>query len=123
MRRAGVLRVAVAVLLLQGLGLVGAAVFLVVRARGDDTDSLGGALVGALIALLGAAAFAGLGLALRPPPRRAAVTPALLLEALCLPVAYGLFQGGQPAYGAPLLALAVTGLVCVVLGAGATPPP
>lgn len=121
MRRAVLLRVGVGVLLLQGVALLGAAAFLAVRTTGHDVDNRAGAIGGALLTLLGAAAFAGLGFALRLPPRRAAVTPALILEALCLPVAVGLFQGGKPEYGAPVLALALVGLVAVAVGAASVP--
>jgi hypothetical protein len=111
------LRVAVVVILLESLGLVGAAGVLVVKSVMGDPSSLGGALLGALLALLGAGvlALAARGIYhLRPAAR----TPVVVLQLLALPVGYSLgFQAGLLQYGGPILLAAL-----VVLYLLFTPP-
>lgn len=101
------LRVAVVVILLESLGLVGAAGVLVVKSVTGDPSSLGGALLGAALALFGAAvlAVAARGIYhLRPAAR----TPVVVLQLLALPVGYSLgFQAGLLQYGGPMLLAAL----------------
>jgi hypothetical protein len=103
------LRVAAGVACVQAAGLFAAAVVLVVKTVGGHPDSVGRALFGAAMALLGTlvllACVRGV-LALR----WAARTPMVVIELLALPVSYSLaFQAGRVGYGAPILisALAV----------------
>jgi hypothetical protein len=103
------LRAATAVVCLQGVALLVAAAVLVVKTLTGHPDSVGRALLGAAMAVLGAAVLltcARALLALRWPAR----TPVVVIELLALPVSYSLgFQAGLMAYGAPILlsALAV----------------
>jgi len=94
---------------LQALALVAAAVIVLAKAATQKSTTLGGALLLAAIALGGAAALvlcARALLRLRPAAR----SPAVVIEALALPVSYSLaIQAGRVAYGAPIMlsALAV----------------
>jgi hypothetical protein len=100
-------RLAAAVILLQALGLVVAASVLVVKSIVGEPDSYARALLGAVLALGGAALFAA---AARGILRgsSAARSPVVVIELLWLPVAYSLtFTSDQPLYGAPLLVTAV----------------
>ena len=99
---------------LEALGLLAAAVFFVVELGVADADDRVRAAVAALLALLGAV---GLGLVTRGllRGRRWARAPALVTNLLVLPVAYDLVRGGRWYVGLPLLvlALAVIGLLFV----------
>lgn len=100
-------RAATGVIAVQAAALFGAAVVLVVKTVAGHPDSIGRALLGAAMALLGMlvllACARGL-LALRPAAR----TPVVVLELLALPVSYSLgFQAGLMVYGAPILLSAV----------------
>jgi hypothetical protein len=110
-------RVAAAVIGLESLALVVAAGVLVTKTFDGHPDSVGRALLGAALALGGAAAL-GLGarglLRLRPAAR----TPVVVLQLLALPVGYSLaFQADRVGYGGPILVAAL-----VVLYLLFTPP-
>jgi hypothetical protein len=103
------LRLAAGVVCVQAAGLFAAAVVLVVKTIAGHPDSVGRALFGAAMALLGMLVLLtcvrGI-LALR----WAARTPIVVIELLALPVSYSLgFQADRMVYGAPILisALAV----------------
>jgi len=108
----------VGVLALQGVALLGIAGFLAVRATGHGVTTTAGAVVAALLALLGGLAFAALARSLRPPAADWAAPPAIVLELLCLPVATGLVQSGRPELGLPLGAAALIALVGLLTVAG-----
>jgi hypothetical protein len=113
----GQLRAAVVVIWLQALGLLAVAVLVIVKTAFGDPDSLGRALLGAALAVLGMIVLLlcarGL-LALRPAAR----TPVVVIELLALPVGYSLgFQAGLIGYGGPILFTAL-----VVLFLLFTPP-
>jgi hypothetical protein len=97
------------VLGVQALALVAAAVIVLIKAATQKSTNLGGAVLLALIALGGAVVLvvcARALLQLRPAAR----SPAVVVEALALPVSYSLaIQAGRVAYGAPIMlsALAV----------------
>lgn len=101
------LRVAAGVACVQAAGLFAAAVVLIVKTMVGHPDSVGRALFGAAMALLGMlvllACVRGV-LALR----WAARTPIIVIELLALPVSYSLgFQAGRIVYGAPILVSAL----------------
>ncbi len=107
------LRAAAALVAAQSLALVVVAALLVAKTIADHPDSVGRALLGAAMSVLGAlvliACARGL-LAGRPAAR----TPVVVFELLALPVSYSLgFQAGLMGYGAPIMvsALAVLYLV------------
>lgn len=98
---------ACAIIALQVLALVAAAITVVVKAATQTSSSLAGALLLAAIVLIGAAVLVmsarGL-LRLRPAAR----TPVVVLELLSLPVAYSLaFQANRVGYGGPILVAAL----------------
>jgi len=99
---------------LEALGLLAAAVFFLVALGVADTDDRVRAAVATLLALLGAV---GLALVTRGLLRRRrwARAPALVTNLLVLPVAYDLVRGGRWYVGVPLLVvgLAVIGLLFV----------
>lgn len=100
-------RAATGVIAVQAAALFAAAVVVIVKTVVGHPDSIGRALLGAAMALLGTlvllACARGL-LALRPAAR----TPVVVLELLALPVSYSLgFQAGLMVYGAPILLSAV----------------
>ncbi|WP_230204755.1 hypothetical protein [Parafrankia elaeagni] len=115
------LLVAGALLGLQTVVLTGLGVLLVVRGFGSDIDDVGRAETGGLLALVGAA---GLGLVtwgvLRG--REAFRSPALVTQVLCLPVAWGLLQGGLYGYGVPLVVVPIMIIVAIALGGGYARP-
>jgi hypothetical protein len=95
---------------LQGLGLVGIGVFLVVETALASPSDVVAALVSALLALL---AGAGVLLVARGLLRRGrwARSPALVLNLIGVPVAVGLLQGGRWYVGLPLLLWSVAVVV------------
>jgi hypothetical protein len=100
-------RAAAGVVCAEALALVVAAGVLVGKTVAGRPDSVARALLGAGLALLGAAALVlaarGL-LRLRPAAR----TPVVVLQLLALPVSYSLaFQAGRVGYGGPILLAAV----------------
>jgi hypothetical protein len=105
----------VLVLTAQGAALVGVAAYLTVRAFGHDAHNRGLAFLDVGATLAGAALLLGLARGLSRL-RLAARTPALVVEALCVPVGVGLFQGDQPAYGGVVLGGAVAVIVLLLAG-------
>lgn len=100
-------RAAVIVIGLEALALLAAAGVLVDKTITGHPDSVGRALLGALLAVCGALV---LGLAARGllRLRPAARTPLVVLQLLALPVAYSLaFQAGLVGYGGPILVAAL----------------
>lgn len=96
-------RVAAALIALEGLVLLVAAGILIAKTLGGHPDSIGRALLGATLVLGTAAALVlgALGLLRLIPAARA---PMVVLQLLALPVGYSLaFQAGLVAYGAPIL--------------------
>jgi hypothetical protein len=99
----GQIRVAAAVIGLEGLALLAAAGVLVAKSVTGHPDSVGRALLGAALA---AAAALVLVLCARALVRLrpAARTPVVVLEVLALPVGYSLaFQADRVVYGGPIL--------------------
>lgn len=101
-------RLAAAVIGLESLALLAAAGVLVAKSISGHPDSIGRALLGAAMALVGAFVLAlcarGL-LRMRPAAR----TPVVVLQLLALPVGYSLaFQAGRVEYGGPILVGALT---------------
>ncbi|HZZ95375.1 MAG TPA: hypothetical protein VFE19_00050 [Jatrophihabitantaceae bacterium] len=103
----GPLRVAVALILIESAALVGAAGFLTYATIVGRPSEVARALIGALVALIGAAALAAgaRGLwHLRPAAR----SPIVVIQLLALPVSYSLgFQAGRIWYGGPIMAIAL----------------
>ncbi len=111
------LRAAAVILGIEALGLAGLGLFEIVSTVAGHPQSVGRAVFGGLLALLGAAALVlgarGL-LLLRPAAR----TPMVVLQLLAVPVSYSLaFQAGRVEYGAPILVAALAVLYLVF-----TPP-
>jgi hypothetical protein len=103
----GPLRAAVALILVESAGLLIAAVFLVYATIVGRPSEIGRALLGALIALVGAAALAFAGRALWQL-RPAARSPVVVIQVLALPVGYSLgFQAGRIGYGGPIMLVAL----------------
>lgn len=101
-------RIAAAVIGLESLALLAAAGVLVAKSIAGHPDSIGRALLGAALALVGALV---LGLCARGllRMRPAARTPVVVLQLLALPVGYSLaFQAGRVEYGGPILVGALT---------------
>ena len=101
------LRIACVILGLEALALLAAAGVLIAKTITGDPASVARALLGAALAVLGAAVLAlcarGL-LHLRPSAR----TPVVVLQMLALPVSYSLaFQAGLVGYGGPILVAAL----------------
>ena len=102
-----VLRLAAAILVLESLALVAAAVVLVVKTIAGHPADVGRALVGAVLALVGAACLL-LGARGVRRMRPAARSPVVVLQLLALPVSYSLaFQAGRVAYGGPIMLAAL----------------
>jgi hypothetical protein len=102
-----------ALIALQGLVLVGLGIFLAVRGFGSDTASIGRAELAAGLAVVAGVLFGALarGLLVGQTWVR---TPTLLLEALCLPVAWGLFQAHKYWFGVPVGAVPALTLVLLI---------
>lgn len=101
------LRAACAVIGLEALALVVAAGVLVAKTLGGHPNSVGRALAGAAMALVGAAVLL---LAARGLFRlhAGARTPVVVLQLLAIPVSYSLaFQAGRVGFGGPILLAAV----------------
>lgn len=101
------LRAACVLIGLEALGLLVAAAVLVAKTFSGTPDSIGRALFGGALAVLGAVVLVlgvrGL-LRLRPSAR----TPLVVLQVLAVPVAYSLaFQAGRVGYGGPIIVAAV----------------
>jgi hypothetical protein len=112
--RASVAGAAAAVLIaLQGIGLVAAGMFLIVRALEPDAGHRGSTeVLGAMSVLVGAGVIA-LARSVRARNRRLR-SLLLVFEIICLPVAVTSIQGGRWYVGLPLALVAVT--VIVLLG-------
>jgi hypothetical protein len=97
------IRIAASVVALQALALVVAAGILTAKTLFGHPDSYGRALLGAVLALLGAALLIGSArgiVALRPPAR----SPIIVMQLLALPIGYTIgFQADRMIYGGPIL--------------------
>jgi hypothetical protein len=103
-------RLAALLAAVEGLALLGLGAFYAGKIGLQRPDSYGRALLGAAMAVAGGALLVLLGRALGRL-RGWARSPVIVLQLLALPVGYSLaFQAGLPAYGGPILALAVTEL-------------
>jgi hypothetical protein len=112
---------AAALAALEGLVLVGLGVLLIVKTATSHPQSVFGALSGALLALVAAAALIFLA-ARVVQERRWARTPIVVLQILWLPVGFSLaFQAGRPEYGAPLLVAAIGTLALFATPAARAP--
>jgi hypothetical protein len=107
------LRLAAALLAVEAVALVGLGGLQVVRGFGADIDDRGRAEVGGFIALAAGVVVALLGWGLL---RRRGVSrsPIVVVQLLCLPVAWGLMQSGRYGYGVPLAAVPFA--ILVLLG-------
>ena len=110
------LRAAALIVALEALGVLIAAVALVVNTISGGANNVGRALFAAAIFVLFAAVLAtcarGL-LHMRPAAR----SPVVVIELMALAVAYGFFQAGRDEYGIPVLVPALVVLYLVF-----TPP-
>jgi hypothetical protein len=100
-------RLAAGVVLVQALGLLVAAVVLVIKTVAGHPDSVGRSLWAAGFALLGALilAWAARSISAGHPGLR---SPLIVIELLALPVGYSLgIQAGKVEYGAPVLLTAL----------------
>ena len=113
------LRAAAALVALETLGLLAAALFYLVELVVATTTDVTRALVTAGLTLLTAL---GVGFVARGLWRRGrwARSPALVLNLILLPVGYGLLQGRVWGVGVPLLVLALGVLVLLFLPATST---
>lgn len=103
------LRLVVGLTALQALALAVLAGFLVVGLGVAEFDDLTRVLVTIALVLAAACGLAATARALLGR-RRGARAPALLADAVMLPVAGGLITGGRPSWGVPVLLLASAGL-------------
>ena len=112
------LTVAAAIVGLQGLLIALAGAYLAVAGLAGNPSSVANAEISGALALLAGAGLllVGYGLSRGRSWGRA---PAVLTQILCLPVAWGMVQGGRPDLGVPLIAVAVTTLVLLLLPATA----
>lgn len=102
-----------ALVALQGIGLIAAGVYLVVRAQEPHAGHPGSTTVlGVLSALVGLVVIAMARAALRLSGR--VRSPLLVLEILCLPIGLTAVQGGRWQIGVPLALVAVA--VIVLMG-------
>ncbi len=103
----GQLRAAAGIVGLEAVGLLAAAVVLVVKTVAGHPGNIGRALVGAALAVLGAVVLVACArgmLALRTAAR----TPVIVIQLLALPVGFSLgFQAGLIVYGGPMLLAAL----------------
>jgi hypothetical protein len=109
----GQLRVAIALIGLEALGLLSLAVVLLIKTITGHPHSLPAALLGVAMTLFGAAVLVlcARGLAALSPSARA---PVVVIELIALPVSYTLaFQAGLVGYGAPILVIALAVLYLV----------
>jgi hypothetical protein len=104
------LRLAGLVAAIEGAGVLAAGVVLAVKTIVQTPNNLGRALLGTAFALLGGLVL----LLLARAVARAdgwARSPLVVLQILALPIGYTMtFDSGQPAYGIPVLLLAVAEL-------------
>lgn len=111
---------AAAVVALQGLGLVAAGVFLIVRALEPDAGHRGSTeVLGALSVVVGLGVLA---MARAVGNRRRRVrSPLLVLEIICLPIAVTTVQGGRWYAGVPLGASAIAVITLMAIAGLLTP--
>ena len=101
------LRAAVALILVESIALLCAAVYLVYATVVGRPGDVGRALLAALIALAGAAAL-GFGARSLYRLHPAARSPMIVIQLLSLPVGYSLgFQAGRIGFGAPIMVVAL----------------
>lgn len=105
---------AAALVAVQGLVLVGLGVLQAVRGLGDDIDDVGRAEFGGLLAVLAGVVVLALARVL-VVDRSATKSPVIVIQLLCLPVGAAMISEGLPAYGFPLLAVAVAILALLVM--------
>jgi hypothetical protein len=111
----------VALVVTEGLVMIGLGGLQFVRGFGGDIDDRWRAELGAAMAFVFGAAACLLARAL-VFRRQWARSPTVLMQLLCLPVAVGLVQGGMYGYGVPLLV--VPAAILILLGvSGAFRPP
>ena len=100
-------RLAAGIVAAEAVGLLVAAAVLVAKTVTGHPASVGRALVGAALAVFGAAVLALCARGLMHL-RYAARTPVIVLQLLALPVGYSLaFQAGRVGYGGPVLVAAL----------------
>jgi hypothetical protein len=103
----GPLRAAVVLIAIESLALLGATGFLVYSTFAGRPSEIARALLGALIALAGAAGLAAGARGLWHL-RSAARSPIVVVQLLAIPVGYSLgFQAGRIGYGGPIMVMAL----------------
>jgi hypothetical protein len=118
--RAGYATAAAALVALQGVGLIGAGVFLIVRAlQPDAAHRASTEVLGALSVVVGLVVIATARLV--RARRRTVRSPLLVLEIICVPIAITIVQGGRWYVGVPL-ALAAAAVVVLMGLAGLLVP-
>ncbi|EIV95778.1 hypothetical protein [Frankia sp. QA3] len=112
--------VASVLLAAEALVLLALGVLQVLRGFGSDIDDVGRAETGGVLAILGAAGVAVLaaGVLRRGASYR---SPTLVVQILCLPVAWGLLQAGDYGYGIPLLVVPLVIVVALLASGGFGP--
>jgi hypothetical protein len=111
--RAGYASAAAALVALQGIGLVAAGVWLIVRALEPDAGHRASTeVLGALSVVVGLVIVATARLV--AARRRRVRSPLLVLEIICVPIAITTVQGGRWYVGVPLAVVAVA--VIVLMG-------
>jgi hypothetical protein len=112
-RRAGYATAAAALVGLQGIGLIAAGAYLIVRALDPDTAHRASTeVLGGLSVVVGLVILASARL-VRARQRRVR-SPLLVLEIICVPIAITTVQGGRWYVGVPLAVAAVA--VIVLMG-------
>jgi hypothetical protein len=112
-RRAGYATAAAALVGLQGIGLIAAGAYLIVRALEPDAAHRASTeVLGALSVVVGLVILASARLV--RARRRRVRSPLLVLEIICVPIAITTVQGGRWYVGVPLAVAAVA--VIVLMG-------
>jgi len=114
-------RVAGALLAAEAIVLLGLGVLLVLRGFGSGIDDVSRAETGGVLAILGALGVAVLSLGVLRSGS-AFRSPTLVVQVLCLPVAWGLMQAGEYGYGIPLIVVPLV-IIGSLLAAGGFGPP
>ncbi len=113
-------RVAGVLLAAEALVLLALGVLQVLRGLGNGIDDVARAETGGVLAIVG-----GLGVAVLAVGVLGRVasfrSPSLVIQVLCLPVAWGLLQAGVYGYGVPLLAVPIV-IIIALLAAGGFGP-
>ncbi len=98
---------AIAVIAVQALALIALAGIVIVKTASGHPHSVAGALLGAALALVGAAVLALCARSMLQQ-RSAARTPVVVIELVALPVSFDLaFQAHRIGYGGPILVSAL----------------